>query len=68
MHNIKPRPAIPARLGVVDAAKYANVAECTIRRWIREGRLKANRIGPKLIQIDKAELDKIIEPIGGAAS
>lgn len=64
----RPQPVqIPRRFGVLGAAEYCGVDECTIRRWIRSGELKANRVGPKLIKIDRVELDKIIEPIGGAS-
>ena len=59
------QPVLPPRLGVPEAADYCGVDESTIRRWIARGQLRANRIGPRLIKIDRAELDKLIEPIGG---
>lgn len=65
-----PKPArvvAPARLGIREAALYCDVDQCTIRRWIAAGRLRANRIGPRLIKIDRADLDAIIRPVGGAS-
>lgn len=62
------RVVAPARLGIAEAAQYLSVDECTIRRWIRTGTLKANRVGPKIIRIDKSELDRLVEPIGGNAT
>ncbi len=60
--------SVPKRLGILESADYLGVDECTVRRWIRNGTLRANRVGPKLVRIDVAELDKLIQPIGGNAS
>lgn len=65
----RPQPvSMPRRLSLQESCDYLGVDECTLRRWIRSGKLRANRVGPKLIRIDLAELDKLIEPIGGSAS
>ncbi|MBI5338037.1 MAG: helix-turn-helix domain-containing protein [Mycolicibacterium rufum] len=68
MAKSNPRVVAPVRLGIAEAATYLSVDECTIRRWIRAGTLKANRVGPKIIRIDKAELDRLVEAIGGNAT
>jgi excisionase family DNA binding protein len=49
------------------AADLCDVDTRTVRRWIAAGRLNAVRVGPRLIKIDVAELDKIMQPVGGAA-
>lgn len=40
---------------VREAAEYAKVSEQTIRRWIKEGRLKVYRAG-RQIRIDESDL------------
>jgi excisionase family DNA binding protein len=58
----------PELIGVGAAAKYCDVYPSTIRRWITAGRLNAYRVGPRLIKIDLAELDKIMRPVGAGWS
>jgi excisionase family DNA binding protein len=45
------------------AAQYADVHPVTLRRWIAAGRLPAYRVGPRLLKIDRDELEEIIRPI-----
>jgi excisionase family DNA binding protein len=54
-------------ISIQAAADYCDVAPRTIRRWISAGHLKAFRLGPRLIKVDAAELDKLLHPTGGAA-
>lgn len=58
----------PTRIGLREAAAYCDVDPRTVRRWIAAGRLNALRVGPRLIKIDIAELDKILQPVGGGAA
>ena len=56
---------------VPEAALYARVSSRTIRRWIALGRLPAHRVGPRLLQVNRADLDKLIRPVltgGGDAA
>jgi excisionase family DNA binding protein len=54
----------PQRLTSVEhAARYADVGTRTIRRWIATGRLRAYRVGPRLVKIDLDDLDRIAVPI-----
>lgn len=46
-------------VGVAGAARYKDVSIVTIRRWIREGLLPAERVGPRLIRIKLADLDAL---------
>jgi excisionase family DNA binding protein len=63
------RTSAPRKLETVaSGAEYANVSQRTIRRWIAEGRLRAYRAGPRLVRIDRAELDRLIRPIPTAGN
>ena len=53
----------PELIGVHEAAQYCGVDPCTLRRWVTAGHLNAYRVGPKLIKVDVAELDKIFQPV-----
>jgi excisionase family DNA binding protein len=57
----------PELIGLQESADLCNVDPRTIRRWIAAGRINAYRVGPRLIKIDVAELDKVLRPVGGAA-
>jgi excisionase family DNA binding protein len=61
------RPTYPALISLQETADRCGVDERTIRRWIAARRLNALRVGPKLLKIDVAELDKIMRPVGGGA-
>lgn len=55
----------PELIGLPEAADRCNVHYRTFRRWIAEGRIRAIRVGPKLLKVDIADLDAYIS--GGAA-
>jgi excisionase family DNA binding protein len=57
----------PELIGLPEAADRCHVHYRTFRRWIAEGRINAIRIGPRLIMVDSAELDKLVQPVGGSA-
>lgn len=38
----------------------------TLRRWVREGRIQATRIGPRKLYLDPAEVAKLKTPVGAA--
>lgn len=44
------------------------VDDKTIRRAIAAGRLKASRLGPKLIKIKMADLEAMLTPMQGGAA
>jgi len=48
---------------IAAAAEYASVAPKTIRRYIAAGRITGYRMGPRLIRVDLAELDRLLRPI-----
>jgi excisionase family DNA binding protein len=57
-------PAGAPLLTVKEAAERKRVHPETIRRWIAAGYLPARRIGPGLVRIDPADLDKLGEELG----
>jgi excisionase family DNA binding protein len=50
--------------GLNEAAEIAGVHKRTMRRWIAEGRIRAYRIGPRLIKVDIDDLEALLQPIG----
>jgi excisionase family DNA binding protein len=48
---------------VAEACAYSGIKERTMRRWITKGRLPATRLGPRRIQVDLNEVDKLRTPI-----
>jgi excisionase family DNA binding protein len=55
------------RVGLAEAAAYADVSTRTIRRWIAAGTLPGYRVGPRLIKVDLGDLDHLARriPTGG---
>ena len=47
------------------AAQSADVSQRTIRRYIASGRLRAFRVGPRLLKIDLDDLAALLTPVGG---
>jgi excisionase family DNA binding protein len=56
-------PQRQRKMSVAEAADYHNCSEKTIRRAIRDGRLRAYRVGPRLIRIDPRDLDRLARRI-----
>ena len=57
----------PERLtSVADAAAYVNVSTRSIRRWISLGLIPGYRVGPRLIKVDLADLDRLAHRIPAA--
>lgn len=65
----KPHTAtvLPAPLSIDQAAECVGVSRDTIRRRIADGTLPAHRMGPKLIRIHPADLERLYRPIPAAA-
>jgi hypothetical protein len=51
------------RVRLKAGAVHAKVCEKTIRNWIKSGQITGYRIGPKLIEVDLDEIDRIIRPV-----
>lgn len=48
---------------IPEAAEKLGVAESTIRRWIREKRLLAYRLGDRRVLLKRDDLEGLIEPV-----
>lgn len=57
--------SLPYRPSIQQAARYLGVDPKTVRRYIAQGRLKAVRIGPRLIRVERESLVALAKPIGG---
>lgn len=57
----------PSLVSVPEAAKQFNCSTRTIRRYIADGRLTGYRIGPRMLRVDRAELDRLPALVGGGA-
>jgi excisionase family DNA binding protein len=58
----------PELIGLTEAAERCNVHYRTIRRWITAGDLDAVRVGKRLLKVDAAQLDALMQPVGGGAA
>jgi excisionase family DNA binding protein len=59
------RPASRRYVSVSEAAVYLGLSERTVREWIRTGRLRGYRAGPKVVRLRMDELDAAMTPFGG---
>jgi excisionase family DNA binding protein len=57
---------LPPRVSLPQGANYLGCSEKTVRRYIASGKLRAWRIGPRMIRIDRESLLELARPIGGA--
>lgn len=58
---------LPAFPTLKDVGHHLGLSERTVRRYIVEGRLKAYRIGPRVIRVDRESVLRLALPMGGAA-
>lgn len=49
-------------LTVKEAAAILKVSTMTITRWLRQGRLQAYHVGPRVIRIRRADLEGLLRP------
>jgi excisionase family DNA binding protein len=59
----QPQPPQPRLLTTAEAAQRLTVSTSTVRRWIREERLHAVRLGARLVRILESEVDAYIATI-----
>ncbi|GLC05323.1 helix-turn-helix domain-containing protein [Mycobacterium kiyosense] len=57
--TLEPGRLITTRL----AAEVCGVHVNTIRKWIGEGRLRAYRVGPQKLRVDREDLAALIVPV-----
>lgn len=60
------RSSAPRWVFLPDAEQYSGIPRRTLRRWVSEGRLPAERFGPRRIRVDLNDLDALAVPIPAA--
>ncbi|ULN38850.1 helix-turn-helix domain-containing protein [Mycolicibacterium smegmatis] len=64
VQGVRQTDTLPPRPSIQQAAAYLGVDPKTIRRYIAQGRIKAARVGPRLIRVDRESLLALAKPIG----
>ena len=59
MQQVTPEVSV----SLAEAAERKGVSVKTVRRWIADGRLPAERLGPRLIRMKVADVDAIGEEV-----
>lgn len=57
---------LPPNPTIEQVSTYLNISPRTCRRWIAGGLIRAHRLGPRLIRIDRASVEALAKPVGGA--
>lgn len=57
----------PELIGLQAAADRCDVSYRTIRRYIANGRLKAVRVGPRVLKVAADDVEQLLRPVGGGA-
>ncbi|AZS08240.1 excise [Mycobacterium phage IronMan] len=55
---------MPARASIQQTADYLGVSTRTVRNYIAAGKLKAVRLGPRLIRVERDSVEALMRPIG----
>ena len=58
-------PVRPGFVGIPEAATYLGVAEKTIRRFIRDDKIPAYRLGNRVIKLRLEDIESLLVLIGG---
>jgi excisionase family DNA binding protein len=60
-------PISPPNWTVADVAEYCGITIRTVQKLIADGRLPAVRIGPRIVRIRRSDVERLLQPYGGAA-
>ncbi|UJD20876.1 excise [Mycobacterium phage Zimmer] len=55
---------MPQRASIAETAEYLGVCTKTVRNYIADGKLKAVRLGPRLIRVERDSVEALMRPIG----
>ncbi|AZV00833.1 excisionase family DNA-binding protein [Mycobacterium phage Malec] len=55
---------MPPRASIAETAEFLGVHPNTVRNYIAEGKLKAVRLGPRLIRVERDSVEALMKPIG----
>ncbi len=50
-------------LTTAEAAKLLKISVVTLQRWLKQGRLRAFRLGPRAVRIRRSDLDELLLPL-----
>lgn len=50
-------------LTIREAMHQLKVGRTTLYRWLKQGRLRAHRVGPRTLRIRREELERVIAPL-----
>lgn len=64
----RPANKHPEFIGLQEAADRMGVCYRTMRRYVATGALDAVRVGPRLLKVDAAALEGLMQPVGGGAT
>jgi excisionase family DNA binding protein len=53
----------PPNMSIADTAAYLNVNPLTVRLMIADGRLKAYKLGDRVIRLRRSEIDAAMQPV-----
>jgi excisionase family DNA binding protein len=62
-----PQNISTCRVSLSEASIQTNIPTRTLRRHIKEGRLPAVRVGPKVMKVDIEDVKALIQPVGAEA-
>jgi excisionase family DNA binding protein len=57
----------PPDMTLKNVADYLGLSTRTIRQMVTDGRLRAYRLGPRVIRFRRSEIDAALEPIDAAS-
>lgn len=55
------------RVGISEASRLTGITPRTIRNHIKNNRLPAVRVGPKILKVDVRDVEALIQPVGAEA-
>ncbi|AEK07402.1 DNA binding domain protein [Mycobacterium phage Rockstar] len=58
---------LPQRASIQQVADHLGVSTRTVRNYIADGKLKAVRLGPRLIRVERDSVEALMRPIGNWA-
>jgi excisionase family DNA binding protein len=53
-------------MSIADSATYLGVTTRTVQQMIADGRLRAYRLGPRVVRLRPDDIDAALQPYGGA--
>jgi excisionase family DNA binding protein len=53
----------PELLTKREVAELLRVSEVTVARWLKQGRLRAYRVGPRAIRVRREDVERLLTPI-----